>query len=279
MKRAVSLLLAGLLIAGCSSGGSKPITITAAKTFHFANFEPAGAVVAGKPVALSFTVDQPSGQALTNFRRGPGPHTGLHLIVVRSDLGWILHRHPPIGPDGRFKQVVTFPTPGRYRVVIDLYPALSGPLRNFQLFRWLDVAGPPVSQPIPPFTPAETVDGYTFRLNSKPRLRAIQSALLDFMVTDPNGSPAHFMSWYGALAHAIFFRVGSLDYFHTHVCSPGASGCTSILGGSRVTGSSARPGQLHVGVLVPVAGTWRLFLQTRINGRVVTAPFTLHVAD
>ncbi len=279
MARRSCFVLSILLLAGCSSGASNKITVTAAKTYHLANFQPAGALHAHKPVTLAFTVDQPSGQPLTNYRTGPGPHTGLHLIIVRSDLGAIIHDHPPVEPNGRFKQVVTFPTPGRYRVVIDLYAALSGPLRNFQLFRWVDVSGKPVTQALPPFRRVVTVDGYRFALRSTPHLRAIQSALLDFTVTDPNGRPAHFTPWFGALAHAIFFRVGTLDYFHTHVCGPGATGCTSILGGTRVTGSSARPGQLHVGVLVPVGGTWRLFLQTRVNGRVVTAPFTLHVAD
>ena len=86
-----------------------------------------------------------------------------------------------------------------------------------------------------------------------------------------------FTPWYGALAHAIFFRQGSLDYFHTHVCAPGASGCTSLLGGASVAGTSSTPGKLRVGVLVPVAGTWRLFLQTKVNGHVLTAPFTLRV--
>jgi hypothetical protein len=97
-------------------------------------------------------------------------------------------------------------------------------------------------------------------------------------VTAPDGKAAAFTPWYGALAHAIFFRKGSLDYFHTHVCAPGASGCTSLLGATRVTGTSATPGELTVGVLVPVAGTWRLFLQCRVNGTIVTAPFTLMVS-
>jgi hypothetical protein len=61
------------------------------------------------------------------------------------------------------------------------------------------------------------------------------------------------------------------------VCAPGAAGCTSILGSAKVTGSSATPGKLDVGVLVPVAGTWRLFLQCKVDGRVLTAPFTLTV--
>ncbi len=97
-------------------------------------------------------------------------------------------------------------------------------------------------------------------------------------VTGRDGRPATFTPWYGALAHAIFFRAGSLDYFHTHVCAPGTTGCTSTLGGAQVTGTSAAPGKLQVGVLVPVAGTWRLFVQTKADGRVITAPFTLKVS-
>ncbi len=44
-----------------------------------------------------------------------------------------------------------------------------------------------------------------------------------------------------------------------------------------MTGSSATPGKLDVGVLEPVAGTWRLFLQCKVDGHVLTAPFTLTV--
>ena len=86
-----------------------------------------------------------------------------------------------------------------------------------------------------------------------------------------------FTPYYGALAHAIFFRQGTLDYFHTHVCAPKASGCTSTLGGATVTGSTSKPGKLTVGVLLPAPGTWRLFLQTKVGDRILTAPFTLRV--
>jgi hypothetical protein len=121
------------------------------------------------------------------------------------------------------------------------------------------------------------VDGFKFTIHGRPNLRAIQAGTLDMTVADPQGRPVRFTPWFGALAHAIFFREGSLDYFHTHVCAPGATGCTSLLGAASVTGTSTTPGQLHVGVLLPVSGTWRLFLQTKANGRIVTAPFTLKV--
>jgi hypothetical protein len=201
----------------------------------------------------------------------------VHVIFVRRDLGAIIHRHPPVRSDGTIDDEITFQSRGRYRMVVDVYPALAGPLRNFQLFRWITVGGKgPAAAPAASGSTV-TVDGDRFVLRSRPRLRAIEAAFLTFSVTGADGRPARFTPWYGALAHAIFFRAGSLDYFHTHVCGAGATGCTSTLGPTRVTGTSTAPGVLRVGVLLPVAGTWRLFLQCRVNGRVVTAPFTLVV--
>jgi len=84
---------------------------------------------------VSFTVQLPSGKPLTHYKTGPGPHTGVHLIIVRDDLAYIIHQHPPIGPNGLLRQVVTFPAPGPYRVLVDVYPNLPGVLPNFQLIK------------------------------------------------------------------------------------------------------------------------------------------------
>jgi len=266
------------LLAGCGggSGGSPTLTIQPAGQYRL-EFKTIGPAVAGKPTTISMKIIQPNGKPLTTFKRGGGPHTGVHLIMVRRDLAEIVHRHPPIAADGHMSDTVVFPGAGPYRVVVDVYPQQTTPQPNFQLFSALRVQGPYTPQPLPPFSSTETVDGFTFTLHGKPSLHAIQAGLLDFTVTSPDGKPASFTPWYGALAHAIFFRAGSLDYFHTHVCAPGASGCTSVFGGAKVTGTSATPGKLHVGVLVPVVGTWRLFLQCQVDGHVVTAPFTLTV--
>jgi hypothetical protein len=277
MRRVAALGLLSGLLGGCgSSSGAQQITIGAARTYALAQVSPRS-FAPGRAQQLSFTIEQPSGAALTRFRKGPGPHTGVHVIIVRSDLGVIIHQHPPIGADGRISEKVTLPTPGRYRLVVDAYPAESGPLRNFQLFRWLTATGKAVSQPLPPFRPNVTTGGYRLTLQHLPRLHAIKPAFLNLTITRADGSPAVLTPWFGALAHAIFFRAGALDYFHTHVCSPGMSGCTSVLGSTRVTGSVTRPGHLRVGVLLPVGGTWRLFLQCKVDGRVLTAPFTLSV--
>jgi hypothetical protein len=276
----VAALLAPLALAACGGGGSggPSITIQPGQSYHLEGFMPGGPVTAGKPTPLSFTIVQPDGKPLTAYRHGAGPHNGVHVIIVRRDLSEIIHHHPPVGADGKIRDSVTFSKPGPYRVVIDAYPRNAGPVPSFQLFEKVDVKGAYHAEPTPPFKPAETEGGYRFALAGKPRLHAAQADILDFTVSGPDGKPAIFTPWFGALAHAIFFRTGSLDYFHTHVCAPGATGCASVLGGAKVTGTSSTPGRLKVGVLLPVAGTWRLFLQTRVNGKVVTAPFTLRVA-
>jgi hypothetical protein len=273
----ITPILAAILAPGCSSSSTPSApTIEAARTFHLADFTPTGAERPGAPFVVAFRIDQPSGAALVDYRRGAGPHTGVHLIVVRKDLSVIIHRHPKIGPDGSIRQPIVLPQPGPYRVLVDAYPNLNGPLRNFQLFSSLHAAGAYKARPLPAVDPAQVVNGYRVTLQGASHLKAIRPAFVKVTVTDPNGRPAKFAPWYGALAHAIFFRARSLDYFHTHVCAPAATGCTS-LGGASITGQSTKPGRLDVGVLVPLPGTWRLFLQFKVNGRVLTAPFTLRV--
>jgi hypothetical protein len=275
MRRFAALLLLLPLVAGCSSSSSKKIAIQPAKVYRLADFAPGASIAPGKPTTVAFTIDQPSGSPLTAYRTGPGPHTGVHLIIVSDDLSTIIHQHPPMQPGGRFRQQVVFPKPGRYRVIVDVYPKKLQPLPNFQLFKDVQVRGVPRPQPLGSYHAVQHVGGFTFAAPRSPDVRAIQAKLMTVHVTDAAGKPARFVPWFGALAHAIFFHVGTLDYFHTHVCAPGASGCTSLIAGARVVGRSSAPGKLTIGILLPTAGTWKLFLQSKPNGKLVTAPYIL----
>ena len=275
-----ALAAAPFVGAGCGSGSGAGVpTIAAARTFHLARFRPASPAHAGRPTLISFTIIQPSGSPLAAYKTGSGPHTGVDLIIVRSDDSSLLYEDSDIAANGRITQPVVFPSPGRYRIIIDAYPKQTSAAipRNFQMFRWITVAGVPKLRRLPSFTPTVSIDGYRFTLEGRPSLHAIQAAFLKIGVRNPQGRPTVFTPWRGALAHAIFIRAGSLDYFHTHVCSRGATNCTSLLGAAKVTGTSTTPGKLTLGVLVPVPGTWRLFLLVYVEGHYLTAPFTLTV--
>ncbi len=269
-----------VLIAGCgSSGGVTVPTVLPARTFGLAGFKPAGPVLPGRRTVVSFTIRTPSGKPLTEYKECCDPHAGVDLIVVRSDDSHVQYIDADADADGRVSVPVVFPTPGRYRIVVDAYPQVTGPDTpfNFQLFTWVTVRGHYRSQPLPPYRSTEVVDGYRFQIEGRPHLRAIEPSFLVLRVTDPAGRKAVFANWRGALAHAIFFHTGSLAYSHTHVCKPGAIYCFSVLGNVRVTGHSTAPGILKAGVLLPESGTWRLFLLTYLGGHVLTVPFTLDV--
>jgi hypothetical protein len=277
---AVCGLVALVLLAGCGSSSGASITVpkvAAAKIFTLGNFRPDGRIAAGRPTTMSFDVQLPDDKPLTQYKTGTGPHTGIHLIIVRDDLAYIIHDHPPIPASGLLRQTVTFPAPGPYRVLVDVYPNIAGSEPNFQLFRNIDVAGAYHPRALPPFKADQVIDGYQFTMQGTPHLAAIQAAFVHVDVTDARGRPVHFVPWFGALAHAIFFEQGTLNYFHTHVCAPNAPNCGSILGATRITGSAPAPGKLTIGILLPVPGTWRLFIQLKLHGKVVTAPFTLNV--
>jgi hypothetical protein len=275
-------LTAVALLAGCggsSGGGAVSVPkIAAARQFTLAGFQPAAPVAPGRPTTMSFTVQMPNGKPLTAYKTGGGPHTGVHLIIVRDDLKYIIHEHPPVGPNGLLQQKVRFPAPGPYRVLVDVYPNIPGGQPNFQLFRSVTVSGKYRPSPLPAFTADQTIDGYRIDMQGHPSLHAVQAQFVNVSVRDPKGRKVDFVPWFGALAHAIFFHQGSLDYFHTHVCGAGAVNCTSVLGGARVAGQATAPGKLTLGVLLPVPGTWKLFLQMKLGGKVITAPYTLKVS-
>jgi hypothetical protein len=218
-----------LALAGCG-GGSPSLTVPPARQYTLA-MHVAGTAAAGRPATVSFSVRQPGGSTLAQFRHGAGPHRGVHVIYVRSDLGAIVHHHPAIAANGTFVDRVCFPSGGRYRVVVDVYPRQTAPQPNFKLFMSVLVRGAHTATRLPPPVGTELVDGYRFTLHGRPQLHAILPPFLSFTVTAPDGTAARFRP----------------------------------------------PGKLAVGVLVPVPGTWRLFLQCRVDGHVLTAPFTLRV--
>jgi len=271
------LLAIALVLSACGGGGgsSTPsISIGAAKSFALDGFQPAGNLTAGTPTTMSFRIDEPSGQPLTQYTEGNGPHTGVHLILVNQGLSELVHLHPPIAADGTVSTKVTLPSPGNWRVLVDAYAKLPGQPPNFQLHRDIDVAGGGTAAPTVPATFVPTVNsgGATFQVIGTPDVRNAEATIMRVRVTDAHGKPATFTPWFGALAHAIFFQEGTLSYFHTHVCPPGDKVCA---GTSAAVGSSPKPGELDVGVLLPGAGTWRMFLQAMVDGKVLTAPFTL----
>ncbi len=283
--RSSALALVGIslgtvvLLAACGGGGggNAAPTIQPAKQYQLVGFQPAKPVPAGKPTPISFKITIPSGATLTHYRTGAGPHTGVDLVIVRQGADAIIYTDTTVAKNGVAREDVTLPAPGRYRVIVDAYPNQANVPRNFQLSTHITATGNTAAPKLPTDTNTVTVDGYHFTIHGAQNLKAIQPTLLTVTVTDPNGRPAQMKPDREALAHAIFIRIPTLDYFHTHVCAPNIPGCTTLAGAPPV-GKTVGAGRLQLDALLPLPGTWRLFLLTAPNGHAVTVPFTLHAS-
>ncbi len=173
-----------------------------------------------------------------------------------------------------------FPKPGKYHVLVDVYPVVpdTPQLVNFQLTDERDREGRGRGRCRCRRTaPRSRVGGYRVRIVKTPRISAFRPSFVTMRITDAQGRSPHLQPWYGALAHAIFFRAGSLAYFHTHICAPNAPGCASLVGGKALNGTGSaerRAARRHpaaaVRTLAPVPAV-------PVKGRVMTAPFTFMV--
>jgi hypothetical protein len=95
------IALVGTSACGGAGGGVSAPKIAPARTYSLQHFLPAGPVAAGHPTTLSFTIQQPSGQTLSAYRKCCEPHQGVDLIIVRSDDSHIQYDDSDISPSGR----------------------------------------------------------------------------------------------------------------------------------------------------------------------------------
>ena len=183
---------------------------------------------------------------MTKFRTGSGPHTGVHMIIVRDDLSVIIHRHPPMRPGGRSRRR----SRSRRRARTGSCSTSTRPDRrrlqqtNFQLFGPITVKGD-----VQAAAAAAAVDdrerstATTSRSKVVPTLRAIEPAL-DHDDRDRSERQA-------GEVHAVVRGAGARDLLpqgalrvlpHARL-QPGRRRLHQRARRSKVTGSSATPGQ------------------------------------
>lgn len=173
----------------------------------------------------------------------------LHLIVVRRDLTGFQHLHPTQAADGEWSVPLRLTEPGTYRVFADF--SHDGTPRT--LATDLQVDGAVHSLPIPPPATVAEVDGLRVALAAG-EARAGEEAALDFTVTR-DGRPVALADYLGAKGHLVALRQGDLAFLHVH----------------------PDENSLRFMATFPSAGTYRLFLQFKSEGRLHTVAFTREV--
>lgn len=193
----------------------------------------------------------------------------MHLILVRRDLTGFQHLHPRQGADGTWATPVRIDAPGSYRVFADF----SHEGEATTLAGDLAVDGDAELQALPAARPTATSDGgYEVKLLSAPS-RAGAETQLRFAISR-DGHQVDTQPYLGAGGHLVALREGDLAFLHVH---PSEHRDDGGHGDAGAAGDAHDAGPISFAATFPTAGSYRLFLQFKVDGRVETVAFTREV--
>ncbi|WP_440007688.1 hypothetical protein [Halomicrococcus sp. SG-WS-1] len=208
----------------------------------------------GEGADWSFRIVDDRGNAVTDFEDAHGELA--HLVVVRRDLTRFQHRHPTLDVDGTWTaEGFGLPEPGVYRAFVDVVANGRPTTLGFDLF----ASGSGDVEGRPDASRRATADGYDVELLTD-EVAAGESGRLAFAVRRDGGSVPHLDRYLGALGHLVALREGDLAYLHVHPEATDPDG-----------------GRIEFGVRFPTPGRYRLFLQAKPEGTLVTARFDLRI--
>ncbi|MFJ3495346.1 hypothetical protein ACIPPJ_17390 [Streptomyces sp. NPDC086091] len=247
------------------TGDAVPAGLQVAQDGYALDLE-TGTVPAGPDRTLRFTVRDADGDPVTRFTTAHGKQ--LHLIVASRELTTYRHLHPVRAADGTWSTPVDLPDAGGYRVFADFVPADreekddGKSQAGLTLGSDLTVTGPyRAAQPSAPAA-TTTVDGYAVSLRGT--LRPGTASELTFTVRRDGRPVTGLQPYLGAYGHLVALRAGDLAYLHVH---PHEEAHATALSGPDVAFTADAPS----------AGTYRLFLDFKVDGTVRTAAFTVRV--
>jgi hypothetical protein len=184
----------------------------------------------------------------------------LHFILVRRDLSGYQHLHPTMAPDGTWSVRVNLPQPGLWRAYADFTAiGAAGAQTAMVLGTDITVAGAYQPTPLPAAERQATVDGYTVTYEGTPQIGATSPLL--FRVFQDGRPVTRLEPYLGSFGHLVTVRELDLAYVHTHPE-------TQLSGGAVKFWATA-----------PSTGTYRMFFDFQVDGKVHTAPFTLNIGN
>lgn len=210
----------------------------------------------GTSTEWTFRIVDGNGEPVTDFEYAHGQQS--HLIIVRRDLTRFQHLHPELDSDGTWHvENFLLPDPGVYRAFVDIVVEGQPTTLGFDLFA--SDSGTIDSRPTS--SRQATADGYEVELMTD-EITPGGASQLQFEVSQDDHPVATLDEYLGALGHLVAIREGDLAYLHVH---PEETDPDS--------------GLIEFMARFPTVGRYRLFLQAKPNGTLITTSFDIHLED
>lgn len=179
-----------------------------------------------------------------------------HLILVRRDLTEFQHLHPELAADGSWSTEFTLPAPGAYRAFVDVLVGGQPTTLGVDLF----ASGTAEYETHPGSSREATAERYDVAMTPE-TITPNRSTMLEFEVRH-DGDVVRLDPYLGALGHLVALRDGDLAYLHVHPEE-----------------TDPEDGRVQFAVRFPTPGRYRLFLQAKPHGELITTSFDVSTGE
>lgn len=186
----------------------------------------------------------------------------MHLILVRDDATNFQHIHPKY-VNGRWTVKTTIAEQGVYNMYIDTSPKEEA---ASILYVPLTIGGKTAQASFPNVSAnlSTTVDGVSVQITPKTTLKTKEHTNITFSLTRNNQPVTNIDPYLGAFGHVVVLRHGDAqDYLHAHP----------------LTETKPTNGKVEFQAEFPAKGTYTMYAQFQIGGKVTTFPITLTVNE
>lgn len=205
----------------------------------------------------------------------------MHLFVVSPSLDRLWHLHPNETTTGKFVQRLPDLPAGQYEMFADLVHATGVSETATARLVTPAIQGPPLTGDDSAWTEHDkSLPGIVWLRDDTP-LVTRRLTMLTFRVEDANGQPAQDLELYmGMPGHAIIMRRDLTVFAHVHPSGSVPMAALNIAmpqAGSHASHEVAPPSTVSFPYGFPQAGAYRIFVQVKRGGRVVTEVFDVDV--
>ena len=208
----------------------------------------------------------------------------MHLFLVKDDLTAIAHLHPEPDGDASFAQALPSLPAGHYRAFADV---VSGNGYPFTGTAELDLPG--AACPAPAGDDAAGSGGVDpdgrLVFDAPPALHAGVAISLRFRAVDTAGAPLALEPYMGMAGHAAIVAPDGTVFAHIHPSGTVAMPALALAQGPDSMGPMAGmqmdmpvPSTISFPYGFPKPGPYRIFVQVKHAGRIVTGAFDVTVS-
>ena len=205
----------------------------------------------------------------------------MHLFVVSPDLDRLWHLHPREVATGTFEQALPEMPAGRYEMFGDLVHRTGVSETVTAAVESPGLSGTPLSGDDSGWSATGTDRGRIVWLRDEQPLVPKRLTLFTFRVEDEVGQPAQDLELYmGMPGHAVFIRRDRAVFAHVHPSGSAPMAALEIAAQaapSHLAHEAALPPTVSFPYGFPEPGDYRIFVQIKRAGQIVTGAFDAHV--